>query len=214
MIHRPVIIGIAGGIASGKSEVTAILQSLGSSVIIADRIGHSILEDQEVKTLLIRNFGQSILTENSNIINRKQIAKLVFGDSPQSCARRSILEGIVHPPIRQRIQKEIQRIIAEGTAQALVLDIPLLFESHWDKSCDEVWFIDVPISIRLERAIARGWTVEQFRSREASQLSVNIKKTLASRSISNDGTLESLYIKVREALLIAIDRHSKKFDHR
>jgi dephospho-CoA kinase len=191
-MSRPKVIGITGGIASGKSEVTRILETLGAVVIRADKIGHEVLELPEIQNLLIRQFGQSVFLQKTHTIDRKKVAELVFGASPQALARRRTLEAITHRPIRAEIRKQLDQLLNEKKADAIVLDIPLLLESQWDRICDAVWFIDAPEEIRLKRALDRGWTQEHFRAREASQWSLADKLAKSSCVISNVGTLEEL----------------------
>jgi dephospho-CoA kinase len=107
-------------------------------------------------------------------------------------ARRRTLEAITHRPIRAEIRKQLDQLLNEKKADAIVLDIPLLLESQWDRICDAVWFIDAPEEIRLQRALDRGWTQEHFRAREASQWSLADKLAKSSCVISNVGTLEEL----------------------
>ncbi|MFM2013537.1 MAG: Dephospho-CoA kinase, partial [Planctomycetota bacterium] len=91
-MRQPKVIGITGGIASGKSEVTRILETQGAVVIRADKIGHEVLELPEIQNLLIRQFGQSVFSQKTRTIDRQKVAELVFGASPQALARRRMLE--------------------------------------------------------------------------------------------------------------------------
>jgi dephospho-CoA kinase len=199
-MKRPWVIGITGGIASGKSAVTGILETRGAFVLRADRIGHEILESPIVQTKLVRQFGQSVLSQETKSLDRRRIAELVFGDTPQAIERRKKLEAITHPPIRARIRRELDEVLVAGVYPWVALDIPLLLESGWDKSCDEVWFVDAPYEIRLNRALARGWTQEHFHAREASQWSMEKKRSKATRVLSNSGNLEELERQVAKAL--------------
>jgi dephospho-CoA kinase len=205
-MNRPRILGISGGIASGKSQVTRILESHGAKIIHADRIGHEVLQLPHVQNSLTELFGNSILKPHDPAnpsppeIDRKQLAKLVFGNSEKATSRRKQLEALTHPLIRQRIREEINTAIAENIVDWIVLDIPLLHESSWDKSCDVVWFIDADDSIRLERALQRGWSKSDFRLREASQWPVDRKRTNANLVILNNGSLDSLTSAVEDAL--------------
>jgi dephospho-CoA kinase len=191
-MNRPRVIGITGGIASGKSQVTRILESLGAVVIRADKIAHGILDAPEIRNLVIRQFGKSVFSQETHSIDRRRVAELVFGDTPGALARRRLLEAIMHGPIRAQIRQELERSLREGIAPAIVLDIPLLLESQWDRSCDAVWFIDSCETIRLQRAIERGWTESHFRAREASQWPLASKLEKSTCVIPNNGTLEDL----------------------
>jgi len=205
-MKRPRILGISGGIASGKSQVTRILEAHGAKIIHADRIGHDVLKLPHVQNALTELFGNSILTKhdptnpNSESIDRKQLAQLVFGNSEQSTSRRKQLEAITHPLIRQRIREEIDATLAENIVDWIVLDIPLLHESGWDKSCDVVWFVDADDATRLERALKRGWSESDFRLREASQWPIDRKRAHANLVLLNNGSMNSLTSAVVEAL--------------
>jgi dephospho-CoA kinase len=199
-MKRPWVLGITGGIASGKSQVTEILASHGALVIDADRIGHQVLEDHAVQTLLVRQFGQSVLSQETKSVDRKRVAELVFGDTPQAIQRRRALEAITHPPIRARIRQQLDEALRSATLRWIVLDVPLLLESGWDKSCDAVWFVDAPQNIRLQRVLVRGWTREHFLAREASQWRVDRKRSRATHVISNSGSLEELDKQVTKML--------------
>lgn len=197
-MSRPWVLGITGGIASGKSQVTRILESLGAVVIRADKIGHEVLDVPEFRNLIIRQFGQSVFSQETQSIDRRRVAELVFGDSPQAIARRRMLEAITHGPIRAQIRQQLERSLREGMVPAIVLDIPLLLESQWDRFCDAVWFIDSQEDLRLQRALERGWTEDHFRAREASQWPLAIKRAKSTCVIPNNGTLEELAAFVRE----------------
>lgn len=191
-MSRPRVMGITGGIASGKSQVTRILESLGAVVIRADKIGHEVLDVPEIRNLVIRQFGNSVFSQETQSIDRRRVAELVFGDSPQAVARRRMLEAITHGPIRAQISQQLHGSLREGIAPAIVLDIPLLLESRWDRLCDAVWFIDSQEELRLQRALERGWTEAHFRAREASQWPLATKRLKSTCVISNNGSLEEL----------------------
>jgi len=202
---KPKVLGITGGVASGKSQVTRILQSLGARVIDADRIGHEILKDPTVRNAILRQFGQSILEDadheiDGKKIDRRKLASLVFGDSPHALARRKMLEAITHPPIRRKISQELEQGINDQSIPWIVLDVSLLLESGWDRSCDEIWFIDTPEDQRLQRALQRGWTQEDFHAREASQWSLQRKRFKATRTLWNGSTVEQLKALVLDAV--------------
>lgn len=199
-MKRPWVLGITGGIASGKSQVTEILASHGALVIDADRIGHQVLEDHAVQTLLVRQFGQSVLSQETKSVDRKRVAELVFGDTPQAIQRRRALEAITHPPIRAGIRQQLDEALRSANLRWIVLDVPLLLESGWDKSCDAVWFVDAPQDVRLQRVLVRGWTREHLLAREASQWSVDRKRSRATHVISNSGSLEELDEQVTKLL--------------
>jgi dephospho-CoA kinase len=189
---KSTVIGIVGGVASGKSEVTRYLHSKGAQIIVADSIGHEVLKRPEVASQLAAIFGNSILNEVGHI-ERSRLARLVFGLTPAAVENRKRLEAIVHPRIRQLIHERLATIRAAGHGRWIVLDIPLLLESQWGSMCDRILFVDTPEELRRNRALERGWTSEQFRDREASQMSIAEKRMKATDWISNACSREQLH---------------------
>ncbi len=189
-----ITIGLVGGVASGKSAVAAALARRGAVVFDADRLGHLVLDEPEVRDLLTARWGSSILDDHGRI-SRPAVAQYVFGDSPQETAEREFLEQTVHPRIRRRIQAEIRQL-PDAAIPAVVIDAPLLIEAGWNHVCQAVLFVDAPRQQRLERAAARGWTAEEFARREAAQLPIEEKRRWCSYVIDNSGSLEDLEAQV------------------
>jgi len=229
-MNRPRILGITGGIASGKSEVTRMLADHNALIIHADQIGHQVLQSDELRAPLLALFGNEILEEippGSNLqsnsqpaIDRKKVAQLVFGQSDLARDRKTKLEALTHPRIRQQIRNQIEQAIKDATKVSdpmtlatetptappkqnvawIVLDIPLLFESGWNCACDVVWFIDASAPNRLARTQRRGWSEHDFLNREATQWPTDRKSQLADLVIENNGTLQDLAENVKQAL--------------
>jgi dephospho-CoA kinase len=193
------IVGVLGGIASGKSLVTQWLEELGATVLVADGIAHDILRQEEVVKEVVRRFGESVLADHERPqIDRKKLAALVFGSSEYHVAKRSQLEAIVQPRVRIELQKQIDQWKATHHSGVLVLDIPLLIERDWVKQCDCVLMVDTPDAMRREFAAARGWSESQLAAREATQLSIAEKRKNATFILVNDGTQEQLRDKVQQ----------------
>lgn len=193
------IVGVLGGIASGKSLVTQWLEELGATVLVADGIAHDILRQEEVVKEVVRRFGESVLADHERPqIDRKKLAALVFGSSEHHVAKRSQLEAIVQPRVRIELQKQIDQWKATHHSGVLVLDIPLLIERDWVKQCDCVLMVDTPDAMRREFAAARGWSESQLAAREATQLSIAEKRKNATFILVNDGTQEQLRDKVQQ----------------
>jgi dephospho-CoA kinase len=193
------IVGVLGGIASGKSLVTQWLEELGATVLVADGIAHDILRQEEVVKEVIRRFGESVLADHERPqIDRKKLAALVFGSSEHHVAKRSQLEAIVQPRVRIELQKQIDQWKATHHSGVLVLDIPLLIERDWVKQCDCVLMVDTPDAMRREFAAARGWSESQLAAREATQLSIAEKRKHATFILVNDSTQEQLRDKVQQ----------------
>ena len=196
---KKLIVGVLGGIASGKSLVTQWLEELGATVLVADGIAHDILRQEEVVKEVVRRFGESVLADHERPqIDRKKLAALVFGSSEYHVAKRSQLEAIVQPRVRIELQKQIDQWKATHHSGVLVLDIPLLIERDWVKQCDCVLMVDTPDAMRREFAAARGWSESQLAAREATQLSIAEKRKNATFILVNDGTQEQLWDKVQQ----------------
>jgi len=197
------VIGVCGGVASGKSVVTLQLAKLGAAVIHADQLGHEVLRDPEVVRLLLERFGQEIRSrEEPNQLSRAAIAAIVFGSSETAQAHRAFLEAVTHPRIRQKIRHQLKQFREHfKPPPAIVLDVPLLFESGWHTECDEIIFVQAPYAKRLQRATQRGWQIEQFHAREAAQMPLTEKEKRSSVVLENTGTLEEFQNRISEWFL-------------
>lgn len=185
------ILGIVGSPAGGKSTVAKHLAELGATWINADQIARGVLEEDPIQRQLIAHFGSDIAGDDGRI-DRTKLASLVFGDDASKRPALTYLEGLIHPPTRLIITDRLRSSMRQGAAVA-VLDVPKLFESGWDRVCDEIWCVDSDRSIRLARARQRGWDDDQLRQREANQLDIEEKKRLSTVLIYNNGTLDELH---------------------
>lgn len=195
--ERPPIIGIAGGIASGKSLVTEQLKGHGAAVISADEAAHKVLELEEVKQQARKRWGDAIFTPDGRI-DRQAVGRIVFAAPPDGPREREFLEQLTHPRIGEIIGQQLDELAARGGPAAIVLDVPLLFESGWNRICDTIIFVDAPRLLRQSRAAARGWSGEEFDRRESTQQSPEAKRARADVVIDNSTS--------REAVAAQIDR--------
>jgi dephospho-CoA kinase len=191
------VIGLIGGIGSGKSEVAARLAERGVTVINADLVGHELLDTPEVRAEIVERFGTGVLKDStidgtvSPRIDRGALASIVFADAG---ARRA-LEAILHPRMRERFRATIEAARHAGASRprALALDAAVLLEAGWDDLCDLVVFVDAPRAKRLDRvARQRGWTLETLKAREQAQWPCELKRDRADLIIKNDGDLDLL----------------------
>jgi dephospho-CoA kinase len=189
-----ITIGLVGGVASGKSAVAAALAHRGAVVFDADRVGHQVLDEPEIRRQLVDRWGPEVLGPNGQIA-RPAVAARVFGDSEADKAELRWLEELVHPRIRERIVAEVARLPDESVP-AVVIDAALLFESGWSDVCQVVAFVDAPRQARLQRALTRGWSPEEFSRREAAQMPIEEKRQLSSHLIDNSGSLADLHTEV------------------
>ena len=182
-----VIVGLIGGIASGKSAVSDILRRWGAELFNADQMGHAALRQPAILRQLTARWGPPILDANGEAI-RSAIAERVFQASEQGTADLAFLNSVSHPWIRAMFQRQRSRC----RAPVLLVDAALLIEANWDRWCNVVLFIDAPDDLRKARALQRNWTEEQWHAREATQLPLNRKREQATHVIDNSGTLEQL----------------------
>ena len=193
-----IILGIVGGIGSGKSLVSQFLARHGAKIIDADRIGHEVLLQPAVKKAIQERFGDTIFDPTGEI-DRRKLAAIVFAPTDKGADDLAFLKKLTHP----RISEESRRILAQFESQKVdlvVLDAPLLFESRWNELTTKVLFVDTPEPIRRERCEQRGWSQTEFLAREAAQWSTEKKRELADYVLPNTGTPEDLEEEVRKFL--------------
>lgn len=190
------VIGIVGGVASGKSLVADELRSLGATVLDADRVGHEVLCEPEVEAALRARWGDRVFDIDGRV-NRRAVSKIVFAPPPAGPSELAFLESVSHPRIGARLAEDLAEMRKRGNVPAVVLDAALLFRGGWDKLCDRILFIDAPRDLRLKRAQSRGWTAEHFAAREAAQEPIEEKRRRSQVTIDNSGTTESAKSQVR-----------------
>jgi len=185
-------VGLTGGIASGKSTVSAILTELGAIVIDGDKLAREVVErGTPGLERVVEVFGPEVLTAEGEL-DRPALGTIVFGDE----ARRKELEAIVHPLVFERIVE----LEAAATAEDLVVhDIPLLAESGRAPTFDAVVVVDVPVETQVERMLSlRGMTREDAEARVRAQATREQRLAIATHVIDNTGTLEDLRRRVLE----------------
>lgn len=164
-----------------------MLAELGAHVIDADRVGHQVLEEnQMVKTRLVKRFGPSIL-HLDDTINRSALARIVFG----SVYETRFLNRLLHPLVRRQIEKSIQLLSKEGT-RVLVIEAALLIEAGWQDLVQNIWVTEAPLKTRLERLEARGFPQEAALERIKQQTCDNKRREFAHVIIDTDTDLDSL----------------------
>jgi dephospho-CoA kinase len=188
------VIGLTGGIGTGKSTVSQYLSELGAAIIDADKLGHEVyLPNTESWRDLVKTFGKEILTP-ANKIDRKKLATIVF-NNPEKLQQ---LNAIVHPRMFAIAKQRIEDNRRKGT-KVVILDAPILFETNWTPLVEEVWVVVANEANVVKRAVARsGLTEEQVRLRIRSQMSNEERIQRAQAVIHNDGTAEDLRKKVNE----------------
>jgi dephospho-CoA kinase len=203
------VVGIVGGVGSGKSSVVKEVTELQLFVIDADQIGHGLLLSDEIRRKLCDVFGETIFDDVGYVV-RERLAEKVFGSSEEQTANRHRLNKILHPAIRDEIVRLIRQ--PPQDAEAIILDAALLLEAGWADECDAVVFIDTPDDVRQQRVAAnRGWSKEELQRREASQWNLARKRQHAQFVIDNSGALEVAARQMTVALQqIVLERRSFK----
>jgi len=183
------VVGITGGIGSGKSAVTDHLETLGITVVDADKVARVVVEPGTSGLAAIaEHFGADILLADGGL-DRAALRKIVF-DNPDE---RKVLEGITHP----RIRDEITRQLSEASSPYVVLSSPLLLESGQNTFADYVVVVDVPEEVQLRRTMARDDNSEALvKQIMAAQLDRQTRLSRADTSITNNASLTELYERV------------------
>jgi len=179
-------VGLTGGIASGKSSVSAILAELGAVVIDADRLAREVVaKGTPGLASVVEAFGPEVLTADGEM-DRVKVGEIVFAD-PE---RRKVLEGIIHPLVRDR---SAEMEAEAGTDAVVVHDIPLLVETGQPGLFDAVVVVDAPEDLQVARMVTdRGWSEDEARRRIAAQASRAERRAVATYLIENTGTREDL----------------------
>ena len=192
---RPLVVGLVGGVGSGKSAAAAAFARRGARVIAADELGHEALRQPAIRDEVARLWGKEVLDAQGQI-DRRKLAAVVFGNDE---ARRE-LERLTHPWIRSRLEEEIARARKEG-ARLIVVDAAVLLEAGWDGPCDRLVFVEAPREARLARATQkRGWSAGDWEGRELAQLPLTEKHARADHVLDNSTTLVNLARQVDDLL--------------
>ncbi|MCY7220540.1 dephospho-CoA kinase [Streptococcus cristatus] len=189
------IIGITGGIASGKSTVTEFLRQQGYKVIDADQVVHELQEPGgRLYQALLSTFGSAILQEDGRL-DRPKLGAMIFGN-PDLLAQSSQLQNEI---IREELAH--RRDLLAETEAVFFMDLPLLFELEYDNWFDQIWLVDVTEETQLSRLMARNdLSQEEAEKRIAAQLSLKEKRKRADMLIDNNGLLEGTRQQICDAL--------------
>ena len=188
------VIGLLGGVASGKSLVAQRFAELGAGTIDADRIGHEVLLEPKVIATARSRWGEEVLDESGQI-DRRRLAQLVFAPTREGRLERTYWEQVTHPAIGREIERRLEEFDRNGY-RVVVLDAAVMIEAGWGEVCDTLFFIDSPRAQRLERAAGRGWSEDDFAAREAAQESLDLKRSRADLVIDNSGFPDEVIARV------------------
>lgn len=179
-MKKHLIVGLTGSFGTGKSTVAGLMRELGAFVIDADRIAHEALRlESPVYGRVARLFPEAAMEGD---LDRKKIASVIFAH-PQ---KKEQLQDIVHPYVWERIEDEI----IEAEEKIIILDVPLLYETGFNKRCDKVCVVDAPEKAVRERLKERGFTEKEIEARKKAQMPLEEKKKKADFIINNSQDLE------------------------
>ncbi|MFC1760883.1 dephospho-CoA kinase [Planctomycetota bacterium] len=187
------VIGIIGGIGSGKSTVALAFADLGCRIIDADALAHQILQEPVTAAQVIELLGDEIRDAQGQI-DRSQIAAQVFRDP----AALSALNQLIHPHVLAQCEALLAHYQADPTVAAVVLDMPLLIEVGWDNRCDHIVFVQCDQATREARAREKGIDKADFRTREKTQISLDKKQNRADNTLSNNSDVSAVVRQVTE----------------
>jgi dephospho-CoA kinase len=197
-------IGLTGGIASGKSTVASMLRDLDCPVLAADPLGHELLEPgQTAYAEVVREFGIDILDAHGNV-DRSALGEIVFADAE----RRERLNGILHPRIREIIQKWFAALDQPGGPELAIVEAALILEAGFNKDLDKVIVCWCRPEQQIERLQERGLTEEQARLRISAQMPMEQKRSLANEVIDCSGAIEATEREVEYAVKRLLDAAS------
>lgn len=179
------VIGLIGGIGSGKSTISGIFKRMGVVIINADEIAHHVLESPETVARVKREFTDAVI-ENGRV-SRAALSDVVFNDRK----KLEKLNAIIHPVVIAECGRIIDESKSDPNCRAIVLDAPLLFEEGLEGLCNAVVFVEADEKVRRERiAASRGWDETETARREKFQDSLISKRKRADYIIDNNGSLE------------------------
>jgi dephospho-CoA kinase len=190
------IVGVTGGVASGKSIVAQQFARLGAGVLDADQAGHEALRLPQVEAAARQRWGEAVFGADGRI-DRARLAHIVFAPGEEGQKEREYLEQLTHPEIARLLDRQAEALALSGAAVA-VLDAALLFEAGWHQRCEKTIFVEAPRKARQQRANARGWSKEEFAAREDAQESLDRKRERADVIVDNSGSPERTQAQIEQ----------------
>lgn len=199
-------IGLTGGIAAGKSEVSRMLGKLGAYILDADEISREVVAVGQDLLLIISEAFEGVIAEDGSL-DRRALGEQVFS-APE---KLELLNSILHPAIRRTMAERAAERESLYPNDIIVLDVPLLIECGWQDMADEVWLVTASEGMRIKRIMLRdGLSAVQAQSRLDSQMKDEEKAKYANVIIDNSGTLEELEEKVTVLYRAAASKDGKK----
>jgi dephospho-CoA kinase len=195
--HMAQIIGLTGGIASGKSTVTGMLRNRGFAIIDADLVAREVVEPgEEAYKQIVAHFGKKIIGENE-FLDRQLLGEIIFNDQKE----REVLNKIVHPAVRLRMNDKKDMYINEGR-NTVIFDIPLLFESKLQYLVEKTILVYVDQDTQLQRLMKRNeFTEQEAKARIYSQMPLEDKRALADVIINNNGKVAETEKQLKKVII-------------
>lgn len=193
-------IGITGGVGAGKSEILSYLgKKTGVRVMLADEIAHELMEaGTDCYKCLRQTFNDEDIWNSDGSFNREKLAKVIFSDK----LKRDIMNSMVHPAVKEYVIRQQEYEKERGELSLLVLEAALLIEEHYDKICDELWYIYTSEENRRDRLKAsRGYSDEKIDNIFRSQLSEEEYRKYCAVVIDNNGSVEAAFEQIDKALV-------------
>lgn len=193
-------IGITGGVGAGKSEILSYLgKKTGVRVMLADEIAHELMEaGTDCYKCLRQTFNDEDIWNSDGSFNREKLAKVIFSNK----LKRDIMNSIVHPAVKEYVIRQQEYEKERGELFLLVLEAALLIEEHYDKICDELWYIYTSEENRRDRLKAsRGYSDEKIDNIFKSQLSEEEYRKYCAVVIDNNGSVEAAFEQIDKALV-------------
>ncbi len=188
MGKRKIIIGILGGVCSGKSTVAAQLVRLGCGLIDADEIAHEVIEQEHIADEIVKAFGPGVCDSNGRI-DRTRLGERVF----ESKTTVEMLNSIIHPPVLARCEELLSALNEHRQIKAIALDMPLLVEVGWKKRCDKLIFVACREDIKAQRTAKKGVSWKNLqKKRENFQISLDMKNKIADYIVENNSDLSTM----------------------
>ena len=195
MGEKPILIGLTGGIASGKSTVIQYLRYQGYPIIDADKLGHKVLEPGNPGySKVVEKFGAGILNKDKSV-NRLILGGIVFSDP----SKLQALNKISHPLIAEMVMKEFESIVSDDSNGIVFLEAALLIEANWYNMCHHIWVVNLEVAEERRRLQKRDDLSEsEARSRLESQLSIKERLAYADVVLDNNGSVSYTHLRAHE----------------
>ena len=199
------LIGLTGGMGSGKSTVADCMRSNGIPVIDADMIAHKIMNEESTFDKIHEIFGKNVFDKDGSL-NKVKFSSVLFTNT----VKRKKLNEFVHPKVWTEMMDETEKYVTEGS-KVIFLDVPLLIESGWHTRVNETWLVKADYNERIERLSLRtNLSTEEIKKRIEIQMPESEKEEYADKIINNDGTIEETEKQVIEELQKIIEKTEKR----